>query len=99
VVLTRGRVKIATLRPGVGEVILAERGPGDLRGELSASDGRPRSADAAALEDALRSAADFERLETRLRSALDDLLVEVTADAAQRDVLLRQRADTLSPGR
>jgi CRP-like cAMP-binding protein len=51
VIVTRGRVKIASLRPGLGEVVLAERGPGDLLGELSAIDGRPRSADAVALEE------------------------------------------------
>jgi CRP-like cAMP-binding protein len=51
VIVTRGRVKIASLRPGVGEVVLAERGPGDLLGELSAIDGKPRSADAVALDE------------------------------------------------
>lgn len=51
IIVTRGRVKIATLRPGVGEIVLAERGAGDLLGELSAIDGRPRSADAVALEE------------------------------------------------
>jgi CRP-like cAMP-binding protein len=51
VIVTRGRVKVASLRPGVGEVVLAERGPGDLLGELSAIDGKPRSADAVAIEE------------------------------------------------
>jgi CRP-like cAMP-binding protein len=51
IIVTRGRVKVATLRPGVGEIVLAERGAGDLLGELSAIDGRPRSADAVALEE------------------------------------------------
>jgi CRP-like cAMP-binding protein len=51
VIVTRGRVKVATLRPGIGEVVLAERGPGDMLGELSAIDGQPRSADAIALEE------------------------------------------------
>ncbi len=51
IILTRGRVKVASLRPGVGEVVLAERGPGDLLGELSAIDGLPRSADAVAVDD------------------------------------------------
>jgi CRP/FNR family transcriptional regulator, cyclic AMP receptor protein len=50
-IVTSGRVKIATLRRGGAEVLLAERGPGDILGELSALDGRPRSADAVALED------------------------------------------------
>jgi CRP-like cAMP-binding protein len=50
-IVTKGRVKVASLRPGVGEVVLAERGPGDLLGELSAIDGKPRSADAVALDE------------------------------------------------
>jgi CRP-like cAMP-binding protein len=50
-IVTSGRVKIASLRPGVGEVVLAERGPGDLLGELSAIDGQPRSADAVAMDE------------------------------------------------
>lgn len=50
-IVTRGRVKVATLRPGVGEVVLAERGAGDVLGELSAIDGRPRSADAVAIDE------------------------------------------------
>jgi CRP/FNR family transcriptional regulator, cyclic AMP receptor protein len=50
-IVTRGRVKVASLRPGVGELLLAERGPGDLLGELSAIDGRPRSADAVAIDE------------------------------------------------
>jgi CRP/FNR family transcriptional regulator, cyclic AMP receptor protein len=63
VIVTRGRVKVATLRPATGEVVLAERGPGDLLGELSAIDGKPRSADAVALEEVSALAlpkADFE---------------------------------------
>lgn len=52
-VVTKGRVKIASLRPGIGEVVLAERGPGDLLGELSTIDGRPRSADAVALDEVM----------------------------------------------
>ena len=62
-IVTRGRVKVASLRPGVGEVVLAERGPGDLQGEQSAIDGKPRSADAVA-DDAVHALAllksDFE---------------------------------------
>jgi CRP-like cAMP-binding protein len=50
-IVTSGRVKIASLRPGVGEIVLAERGPGDLLGELSAIDGQPRSADAVAIDE------------------------------------------------
>jgi CRP/FNR family cyclic AMP-dependent transcriptional regulator len=50
-IVTKGRVKIATLRPGVGDVVLAERRAGDVLGELSAIDSQPRSADAVAIDD------------------------------------------------
>jgi CRP/FNR family transcriptional regulator, cyclic AMP receptor protein len=51
VIVTAGRVKIATLRQGSGETVLAERGAGDILGELSALDSRPRSADAVAIDE------------------------------------------------
>lgn len=50
-IVRRGRVKIATLRRRGHEVVLAERGAGDILGELSAIDGLPRSADAVAVDD------------------------------------------------
>jgi CRP-like cAMP-binding protein len=52
VLLLRGRTKIVRLSEDGKEVLLAVRGPGDLIGELSAIDGRPRSATAVALEPA-----------------------------------------------
>lgn len=48
--LIEGRVKIASPSADAREALLAFRGPGDLVGELSAIDGRPRSADVTALE-------------------------------------------------
>jgi CRP-like cAMP-binding protein len=50
VVLLSGCVKLSALSDDGREVVLAIRGPGDLLGELSAIDGRPRSATATALE-------------------------------------------------
>jgi CRP-like cAMP-binding protein len=46
-----GHVKIVTVTPTGREVVLAIRGAGELVGELSALDARPRSASAIALED------------------------------------------------
>lgn len=49
-VLTAGCVKLSRLSDDGKEVILAIRGPGDLVGEMSAIDDRPRSATATALD-------------------------------------------------
>jgi CRP/FNR family cyclic AMP-dependent transcriptional regulator len=45
-----GRVRIVARSPSGKEVQLAERGPGELLGDLSGIDGRPRSASVVALE-------------------------------------------------
>jgi CRP-like cAMP-binding protein len=45
-----GRVKVFVSTPAGREVVLAIKVPGDLLGELSAIDGRPRSATAVAIE-------------------------------------------------
>jgi CRP/FNR family cyclic AMP-dependent transcriptional regulator len=49
-ILTAGCVKLSRLSDDGKEVILAIRGPGDLVGEMSAIDNRPRSATATALD-------------------------------------------------
>ena len=51
VVLVSGFVKLSRVSEDGREVILAIRGPGDLIGEQSAIDGRPRSASATALDE------------------------------------------------
>jgi CRP/FNR family cyclic AMP-dependent transcriptional regulator len=53
VVIASGRVKVFSLTEDGEEVVLAVRGPGAVLGELSAVDGRPRSASVAALEPVL----------------------------------------------
>lgn len=49
-VIVSGRVKIANVSADAREVVLNFLGPGDLAGELAVLDGKPRSADAVALE-------------------------------------------------
>jgi CRP-like cAMP-binding protein len=49
-VLRSGRVKVSALASSGRQILLAFRGPGDLVGELSALDERPRSASIVALE-------------------------------------------------
>jgi CRP/FNR family transcriptional regulator, cyclic AMP receptor protein len=52
VLLVRGgRVRVAARGAGGAEVVLAERGPGELLGDLSGIDGQPRSASVTALEE------------------------------------------------
>lgn len=50
VAIVEGRVKVSALTEDGREVILAVCNPGEVLGELSAIDGRPRSATATALE-------------------------------------------------
>src|SRR5437867_802106 len=49
-VLIEGRVKITSLSEDGHETVLAIRGPGEVLGELSAIDEKPRSATATTLE-------------------------------------------------
>src|SRR3712207_1427071 len=49
-VLLEGRVKIASTSEDGRERVLAFRGPGEVLGELSAIDGRPRSATVTAVD-------------------------------------------------
>lgn len=49
--IQRGWVIVSCAGPGGREVVVAVSGPGDVLGELSAFDGRPRSATAVAAED------------------------------------------------
>jgi CRP/FNR family transcriptional regulator, cyclic AMP receptor protein len=46
-----GRVRVTARAPSGADVELAERGPGELLGDLSGIDGRPRSASVVATED------------------------------------------------
>ena len=46
-----GRVRIVARAAGGEDLVLAERGPGELLGDLSGIDGQPRSASVTALDD------------------------------------------------
>ena len=46
-----GRVRITRRGAGGDDVVLADRGPGELLGDLSGIDGQPRSASVTALEE------------------------------------------------
>jgi CRP-like cAMP-binding protein len=46
-----GRVRVSAQRAGGEEIVLAERGPGELLGDLSGIDGQARSASVTALEE------------------------------------------------
>jgi CRP-like cAMP-binding protein len=50
-VVRSGSVRIATRGAGGEDIVLAERGPGELLGDLSGIDGQPRSASVTALEE------------------------------------------------
>jgi CRP-like cAMP-binding protein len=63
--LESGRVKVASSAPSGRQVVLAIRGAGDLLGEFSAIDGRPRSATVTAISEVTAvqlSGAAFRRL-------------------------------------
>ncbi|HEY3465605.1 MAG TPA: Crp/Fnr family transcriptional regulator [Amycolatopsis sp.] len=49
ILVKSGQVKVSSSAPTGKQVVLAVRGPGDLLGELSVIDGRPRSAQVTAL--------------------------------------------------
>ena len=50
-VLRAGRVRVSATAGDGEEVVLAERGPGELLGELSGIDGQPRSASVTAVDE------------------------------------------------
>jgi CRP-like cAMP-binding protein len=50
-VVRSGRVRVTARHGGGDEVVLAERGPGELLGDLAAIDGQSRSASVTALEE------------------------------------------------
>jgi CRP-like cAMP-binding protein len=92
VAIRSGRVKVSVQTRSGREILLAVKEPGDLVGELSAIDGRPRSATAIALEpvDALvvpRSAfAEFVEGHPRIAVRLLRTLAAQIRDADRRSV-------------
>ena len=81
-VIVDGRVKITAPTADGAEAVLGFRGPGDLLGDESAIDERPRSASVAALEPVTVRAcpgSDFRRL-VRTHPAIADALRRVVTD-------------------
>ena len=80
VLLTNGRVKVSSTTPDGKDVVLSVCAPGELLGELSALDGRPRSATAVAMdpvEARVIQGADFRQFLASSTSAALLLLVSV----------------------
>src|SRR5829696_10072409 len=85
-----GRVRISAHRADGGDLVLAERGAGELLGDLSGIDGQPRSASVTALEDVrglivpLRAFRGFLLEHPRAALALLELLSRQLRDADRR---------------
>ena len=91
--LTEGRVKIASISEDGRESVLAFRGPGEVLGELSAIDGRPRSAGVTAVdpvEALVIPAADFRAFLERSPKASLWILTRLIARLREAD---RKRAE------
>lgn len=82
-----GRLKIVYADPEGPEIMLAVRGPGDIIGEMSARDGKPRSATVQAIEPGVAaklSKQRFEELVLRraLKGALDSYILDKLRESA-----------------
>jgi CRP/FNR family cyclic AMP-dependent transcriptional regulator len=80
--IVAGRVKVSATADDGHETVLAFRGPGDLLGDESAMDGRPRSASVTALEpvDALMCArSDFRRM-AAAHPCIGEALLQIVVD-------------------
>jgi CRP/FNR family cyclic AMP-dependent transcriptional regulator len=91
--LTHGRVKVASISEDGRESVLAFRGPGEVLGELSAIDGQPRSAGVVAVdpvEALVIPTADFRAFLERSPKAALWLLARLIARLREAD---RKRAE------
>ena len=85
-----GRVRVGFRRPDGDEVVLAERGAGELLGDMSGIDGQPRSASVIALDEVrglvvpLRAVRGFLMDHPRAAIALLELLSRRLRDAESR---------------
>lgn len=87
-IVERGRIGVLVERDGA-EIQIAERGPGDLFGEMAIIDGMPRSASIVALEDCMLLKFTSSQLAHRIETA--DPVVRLLLD-----VILTRFRDTLS---
>jgi CRP/FNR family transcriptional regulator, cyclic AMP receptor protein len=102
VLLLDGWVKVASRARGGEEALLAIRGPGDILGELSAVDGRPRSATVSALVPVRVRVIDGDRFREYLLRApklMLALLIHVAASLRQSDLERLKYVSTTSSGR
>jgi EAL domain-containing protein (putative c-di-GMP-specific phosphodiesterase class I) len=89
-IIESGRVGVLVARDGA-EVQIAERGPGDLFGEMAIIDNRPRSASIVALEDCVLLKLTGSQLAHRVAAA--DPVIRLVLD-----VILARFRDTLGQG-
>ncbi len=100
--LLDGWVKVASRSRGGEEALLAIRGPGDILGELSAVDGRPRSATVSALVPVRVRVIDGDRFREHLLRRprlMLALLVHVAGSLRQSDLERLRYVATPSSGR
>ena len=81
--LVAGRVRITIYSASGRQVTFRDERAGAILGDVSALDGRPRSADALALESVLAASLPFLVLALMLRSENDQLMHELQADLAE----------------
>jgi uncharacterized membrane protein len=93
-VVRSGRIELFVTDRAGQQIILSHAGPGDVFGELSLLDGRPRSAAARVIEDAELLELDREHLVALVRRIPDlalDLLAQVSRTTRRADELLSER--------
>lgn len=92
-VVREGRVKLVATEANGTEAVLAIRGPGDLLGELSAVDDRPRTATAVALDDVVCGVIEVGRFRAVLASEPDAAMALLQLVVARLREAERRRAE------
>src|SRR5262249_36259658 len=98
ILIRQGRVKISSVSPAGYEAVLAVRSAGEIVGEISVLDGRPRSASVVALDDVDGVLVSGDRFRAFLRTNPDaalELLTHVVGRLREAD---RRRAGVRAYG-